>query len=177
MTNVQFILLIAALTSMFALLFFAFSGPSAEKAQARRLALVRGRHSQSANALVEAQMRRAISNMPNTSGVLTSLIPNRTEEHTSELQSLMRISYAVFCLKKKNTADKPSLQRLPNQPASRHAHEKRGNDHPLGQPPRGCSNASPPHLTSKPPYTTNPIDTRPQNYDPTPQTTNANNIS
>src|SRR3546814_6604737 len=26
----------------------------------------------------------------------------RTEEHTSELQSLMRISYAVFCLKKKN---------------------------------------------------------------------------
>src|SRR3546814_1055505 len=28
--------------------------------------------------------------------------PARSEEHTSELQSLMRISYAVFCLKKKN---------------------------------------------------------------------------
>src|SRR3546814_9879424 len=28
---------------------------------------------------------------------------NRSEEHTSELQSLMRISYAVFCLKKKTT--------------------------------------------------------------------------
>src|SRR3546814_2819396 len=28
----------------------------------------------------------------------------RSEEHTSELQSLMRISYAVFCLKKKKTA-------------------------------------------------------------------------
>src|SRR3546814_2295191 len=28
--------------------------------------------------------------------------PIRSEEHTSELQSLMRISYAVFCLKKKN---------------------------------------------------------------------------
>src|SRR3546814_5591282 len=28
-------------------------------------------------------------------------IPTRSEEHTSELQSLMRISYAVFCLKKK----------------------------------------------------------------------------
>src|SRR3546814_4918436 len=28
---------------------------------------------------------------------------NRSEEHTSELQSLMRISYAVFCLNKKNT--------------------------------------------------------------------------
>src|SRR3546814_9470351 len=27
--------------------------------------------------------------------------PHRSEEHTSELQSLMRISYAVFCLKKK----------------------------------------------------------------------------
>src|SRR3546814_7925222 len=31
---------------------------------------------------------------------------HRSEEHTSELQSLMRISYAVFCLKKKNTAHK-----------------------------------------------------------------------
>src|SRR3546814_4078393 len=30
----------------------------------------------------------------------------RSEEHTSELQSLMRISYAVFCLKKKNTYKK-----------------------------------------------------------------------
>src|SRR3546814_5990768 len=29
----------------------------------------------------------------------------RSEEHTSELQSLMRISYAVFCLKKKNHTD------------------------------------------------------------------------
>src|SRR3546814_4229564 len=30
-------------------------------------------------------------------------LPTRSEEHTSELQSLMRISYAVFCLTKKNT--------------------------------------------------------------------------
>src|SRR3546814_9842525 len=30
------------------------------------------------------------------------VISDRSEEHTSELQSLMRISYAVFCLKKKN---------------------------------------------------------------------------
>src|SRR3546814_9348107 len=30
------------------------------------------------------------------------LVVDRSEEHTSELQSLMRISYAVFCLKKKN---------------------------------------------------------------------------
>src|SRR3546814_3604469 len=33
--------------------------------------------------------------------------PSRSEEHTSELQSLMRISYAVFCLKKKNQDNKP----------------------------------------------------------------------
>src|SRR3546814_5276904 len=31
---------------------------------------------------------------------------SRSEEHTSELQSLMRISYAVFCLKKKNKYNK-----------------------------------------------------------------------
>src|SRR3546814_15360806 len=36
----------------------------------------------------------------NPSSVIMNLWP-RSEEHTSELQSLMRISYAVFCLKKK----------------------------------------------------------------------------
>src|SRR3546814_1656276 len=42
----------------------------------------------------------------------TKLMPNsrqvasRSEEHTSELQSLMRISYAVFCLKKKKSRKK-----------------------------------------------------------------------
>src|SRR3546814_1021339 len=35
-------------------------------------------------------------------GVMTGSM-SRSEEHTSELQSLMRISYAVFCLKKKKT--------------------------------------------------------------------------
>src|SRR3546814_4724832 len=34
----------------------------------------------------------------------------RSEEHTSELQSLMRISYAVFCLKKKNKL--PTIQHM-----------------------------------------------------------------
>src|SRR3546814_4735293 len=34
----------------------------------------------------------------------------RSEEHTSELQSLMRISYAVFCLKKKNNKKKHTQQ-------------------------------------------------------------------
>src|SRR3546814_7477712 len=38
--------------------------------------------------------------IPSTYGASPSLT-GRSEEHTSELQSLMRISYAVFCLKKK----------------------------------------------------------------------------
>src|SRR3546814_10058463 len=35
-------------------------------------------------------------------------LPDRSEEHTSELQSLMRISYADFCLKKTNSEAKAS---------------------------------------------------------------------
>src|SRR3546814_1272761 len=38
--------------------------------------------------------------------------PSRSEEHTSELQSLMRISYAVFCLKKK-TSDRDKTYLTP----------------------------------------------------------------
>src|SRR3546814_3615609 len=42
--------------------------------------------------------------LPISAIALSTLIINlRSEEHTSELQSLMRISYAVFCLKKKKT--------------------------------------------------------------------------
>src|SRR3546814_6545553 len=37
----------------------------------------------------------------------TRLVQRRSEEHTSELQSLMRISYAVFCLKKKIQKNDP----------------------------------------------------------------------
>src|SRR3546814_8203559 len=46
---------------------------------------------------------RARHTTPHPSGPLhTFCTPTRSEEHTSELQSLMRISYAVFCLKTKN---------------------------------------------------------------------------
>src|SRR3546814_2664079 len=50
---------------------------------------------------------------PGTSGAgcHSSWNPARSEEHTSELQSLMRISYAVFCLKKKKKKKKH-----PNRP-------------------------------------------------------------
>src|SRR3546814_4523306 len=71
----------------------------------------------------EASLRRALELEPGNEAAITALatllidggtnegkaealdllarIPERSEEHTSELQSLMRISYAVFCLKKK----------------------------------------------------------------------------
>src|SRR3546814_1543121 len=52
-----------------------------------------------------AQPTRNARNQPSTahSGHPSKTSPARSEEHTSELQSLMRISYAVFCLKKKKT--------------------------------------------------------------------------
>src|SRR3546814_1043818 len=50
--------------------------------------------------------RRAFGKMKPRSHAFGGQAPrvgDRSEEHTSELQSLMRISYAVFCLKKKKT--------------------------------------------------------------------------
>src|SRR3546814_2419870 len=62
------------------------------------------------NGIVEA-IRRAHANLEahsqsgsirmSVSQLLDANVNRRSEEHTSELQSLMRISYAVFCLKKK----------------------------------------------------------------------------
>src|SRR3546814_6866463 len=49
---------------------------------------------------------------------------HRSEEHTSELQSLMRISYAVFCLKKKNNKNiNIQVQRNPESHHSRIRHQ------------------------------------------------------
>src|SRR3546814_1299189 len=48
---------------------------------------------------------------------------SRSEEHTSELQSLMRISYAVFCLKKKKK--KQTLQYRPQQSKVNHTDKQR----------------------------------------------------
>src|SRR3546814_3098085 len=45
----------------------------------------------------------AINPVIGETGLLETFMGVRSEEHTSELQSLMRISYAVFCLKKKKT--------------------------------------------------------------------------
>src|SRR3546814_10323158 len=50
----------------------------------------------------ERELRMQINGCSYPFGDFTGLKPfDRSEEHTSELQSLMRISYAVFCLKKK----------------------------------------------------------------------------
>src|SRR3546814_9000060 len=77
--------------------------------------------------IVAAALAMVVANLPATAPAYHALIHARTgpvlapalgpmtvhlwirsEEHTSELQSLMRISYAVFCLKKKKT--KQTLQ-------------------------------------------------------------------
>src|SRR3546814_5798316 len=56
--------------------------------------------------IVLAQVRDAVAVQPDQEGLAPDVLfgqvsPERSEEHTSELQSLMRISYAVFCLNKK----------------------------------------------------------------------------
>src|SRR3546814_6612720 len=52
--------------------------------------------------LVPGERMFGDSATPSLAGaIILSAISLRSEEHTSELQSLMRISYAVFCLKKK----------------------------------------------------------------------------
>src|SRR3546814_1677093 len=45
---------------------------------------------------------KSMSKISTEMSELAAKAKERSEEHTSELQSLMRISYAVFCLKKKN---------------------------------------------------------------------------
>ncbi|HKT84664.1 MAG TPA: type II secretion system F family protein [Novosphingobium sp.] len=61
MNILQLVLLAAGLTGVIALLFSAFSGPSPSKELARRLSSVRLRHSESATARLEAQMRKAVA--------------------------------------------------------------------------------------------------------------------
>src|SRR3546814_6107968 len=49
---------------------------------------------------------RALRRLAAHQGEVSGHLGERSEEHTSELQSLMRISYAVFCLKKKKATNK-----------------------------------------------------------------------
>src|SRR3546814_8945076 len=60
-----------------------------------------------------------------------TIMSSRSEEHTSELQSLMRISYAVFCLKKKNKRNKAKSTHLnvdsQHKQHTEHIHPRRHN--------------------------------------------------
>ena len=74
----NFILLAVLLTSLVGLIAIVFAGPSADKASKRRVALIRERHSGSTDVLMEARMRKAISNRQPGSEMkmLVSLVPN-----------------------------------------------------------------------------------------------------
>src|SRR3546814_7711807 len=50
--------------------------------------------------------QRAVGDGDGSGAGLPQVLRQRSEEHTSELQSLMRISYAVFCLQKKTPTNK-----------------------------------------------------------------------
>src|SRR3546814_4197592 len=77
------------------------SGKHAAQARAGvRLRSHRNRRVPSRPGLPPARRRH---HAPDRAGGAERRAGGRSEEHTSELQSLMRISYAVFCLKKKNT--------------------------------------------------------------------------
>src|SRR3546814_6141630 len=65
-------------------------------------------------------------------------IPKRSEEHTSELQSLMRISYAVFCLKKKIQIHH-HLQTLTTKSTTFHYKTLIFHKHSTTHPPTTCS--------------------------------------
>src|SRR3546814_2164500 len=62
-----------------------------------------GGHQLPLQALALQQLGLALRRQPEIDLALRHDPTRRSEEHTSELQSLMRISYAVFCLKKKKT--------------------------------------------------------------------------
>src|SRR3546814_74428 len=66
----------------------------------------RRQHRDSVDATFDAHLLKAFGDRPIGSITKAEVLSFRSEEHTSELQSLMRISYAVFCLKKKKTRTK-----------------------------------------------------------------------
>jgi tight adherence protein B len=77
MIDARLLLLILLATAMIALLFFAFAGPSPERARTRRLAAIRGRHTGTDANPIEARMKRAIASQRNEKNAfVASLIPN-----------------------------------------------------------------------------------------------------
>src|SRR3546814_5314791 len=88
------------------------AGELAHRLAARPFAAVhvhRQADDQAADAVVAAEHGEAggiVAELAAPDGLERRGDPQRSEEHTSELQSLMRISYAVFCLKKQKTTNK-----------------------------------------------------------------------
>ncbi len=77
MTPVQMLALGGGAIAVIVLLLAAFAGPSADKAKSRRLVALRDRHSSSAGAVVEAQLRRIQANRATRmDGFATKLLPN-----------------------------------------------------------------------------------------------------
>src|SRR3546814_2511412 len=78
-------------------------GDSMETSFGRALLICGQREFYVAGQRVDAGVGVWIPHSPRSKQI-AQCVAERSEEHTSELQSLMSISYAVFCLKKKNTA-------------------------------------------------------------------------
>ncbi|WHO38103.1 type II secretion system F family protein [Sphingobium sp. AP49] len=74
----NFFLIMVLVATLLGLAAVAFAGPSPDKARKRRIALIRGRHSDSTEAILEARMRKAISNRATGTEMkmLVSLVPN-----------------------------------------------------------------------------------------------------
>src|SRR3546814_5223886 len=96
----HFFLAAAALAAVAAPL----AAQSADRGAADRGAVDRG----AVNRIIDegtnhSQVMQTAQYLSDMIGARLTNSPARSEEHTSELQSLMRLSYAVFCLKKKTT--------------------------------------------------------------------------
>src|SRR3546814_5341713 len=83
-----------------------------------------GKHRQG-DGMVLKQRAGGVRDRPIRSKNRRSALARRSEEHTSELQSLMRISYAVFCLKKKNNTYRTKT----NNQSSQHTSKAITNQH------------------------------------------------
>src|SRR3546814_8445991 len=91
----------------------------------RSLAALNRRYFRSQNSPATGRLGR--TGIPTDFALLAGSLAGRSEEHTSELQSLMRISYAVFCLKKKTKLNNSTYHHnhIPTTPSTLHVKEKR----------------------------------------------------
>src|SRR3546814_9734938 len=86
---------------------FTIGGPTGRAKPPQDPLTTRARENETGSRRLSAQEEKLDRRSPRPGGWTCSylrLLRVRSEEHTSELQSLMRISYAVFCLKKKKTS-------------------------------------------------------------------------